>query len=229
MRYPKPVRAFTLIELLSVIAVIALLAALLGPALSSVRERAKSIKCTNNLRQWSIALAIYVDDHDDQIPRRGQGVRPLSVVDRMEDWFNALPPILGLPPYSVLSTGTASNQVDGETVFDCPSVPPQKEEIVLSYGMNLFLSPWNRLNPDRLGAISQPSSRVFLADGPLIYSSTVPSSEPYSVQPRHAGNANVSFLDGHVRRFSGEYLGCGVGDPKRADIHWQEDRYGTNR
>lgn len=60
-------RAFTLIELLTVIAIIGILAAILIPVVGSVRESARSAKCISNLRQWHQAWLVYAAENDDRV------------------------------------------------------------------------------------------------------------------------------------------------------------------
>ena len=67
MKHLKATRGFTLIEVLVVVAIIAILAALLLPALNRARAAAKRTVCLGNVRQINVAIRLYADDHGDQI------------------------------------------------------------------------------------------------------------------------------------------------------------------
>jgi len=95
-------RGFTLIELLVVIAIIAILAAMLLPALSKAKDKARQANCLSNLKQWGLAQTLYAGDNGDAIPRDGMstaGTYPGSGTDGNHAdpnaWFNALPTLVG--------------------------------------------------------------------------------------------------------------------------------------
>jgi prepilin-type N-terminal cleavage/methylation domain-containing protein/prepilin-type processing-associated H-X9-DG protein len=102
---------FTLIELLVVVAVIGLLAAILLPALARAKAKAQAARCLSNDRQWGLALHTSAADAEDTVPRDGTDSNGQYGVDTgnttgpgsprdSSAWFNVLPPLMGLPPFS---------------------------------------------------------------------------------------------------------------------------------
>ncbi len=213
-------RGFTLTELLVVIAIVAILAAMLLPALAQAREKARSTQCVDNLRQWGLAYRMYADDHNNFLPRRGQGVQPLAVIDRPDDWFNALPVYFGLPTFQAMVANRAKPAAHTQSVFICPTANNPGGTYFLPYGMNMNLSPWNLPLATKFDAVIQPNHVLAMAEAPGPYASTYPSVQPYSIVARHAGRINLLFLAGQVQSFAGSDVGCGVGDPKLADVRW---------
>lgn len=216
----RPGRAFTLIEMLVAVACVAVLIALLLPGLRSARNAARATQCRANLREWACAVSMYAQQSGGWLPRRGQGLQPVTMIDRPEDWFNALPPLLDQEPYAALAQSGRIVRPGGRGLWMCPRAEEATTINYLAYGMNMRLSTWQVAKPDRIDNVAPPALQVFLTDAPGAYCAVLPAAAPHSCVARHDASINIAFLDAHVSRFREEYVGCGVDDPRRYDVQW---------
>jgi prepilin-type N-terminal cleavage/methylation domain-containing protein/prepilin-type processing-associated H-X9-DG protein len=221
---------FTLVELLSVIAIIGALAGLLLPVVQRSRSAARRMTCASNMRQWSFAAQSYADVHSGRLPRRGQGVKPMfmpagvSQIDLPEVWFNVLPPLMEDQPLVDRWNERNEPNAGQQSVWICPEAVRPDDTVTrgfLPYGMNMALSPTSSADPDNINRVGPTQTMVFIADAAGLYSSVIPYAGAFSPVPRHDGMVNIAFLDAHVAAFDGDYVGCGVKpDPQRPDIRW---------
>lgn len=166
--------AFTLVELLVVLALIGLLAALLMPMLARVKEAGRATACLSNLRQIGLALQIYVSENDNRMP---------VMRDRLPG-TNAPPP--GTPPsVDVVLAGHLGNL----QVLRCPSDNRGIfEQTRSSYAWNSLL---NGQNADQLRVLTMdfgPSRTPVMFDKEAFH----------RARGEHRG-VNYLYADGHIR------------------------------
>ncbi len=194
-RSSRPPRAFTLIELLTVIAIIGILAAIIIPVVGSVRNKARMATSMNNLRQLGSAMQIFVNDNKQTLPVN-------SANHTTHYWYRELwriiyagQPVPAIP--TVPDTRDRYIEVFGNTVFFTPlmeDVPSPR-----AYGYNAYLSQFttagvatNPATPLQFGHVANPARTVALGDSTSInlFRSTATG--------RNDGLVFCVFVDGHV-------------------------------
>jgi prepilin-type N-terminal cleavage/methylation domain-containing protein/prepilin-type processing-associated H-X9-DG protein len=180
-------KAFTLIELLVVISVIAVLAAMLTPAVTTSAAQARATKCLQQLRQIGAAVNLYANDNSGELPAsRHQGV--------LKSWVQVIRPYAG-----------------GKILYRCPDDPNLKRD--RSYAINDLLTAGaaTGANYTRRQNIPSASQTIYLAETQANYVTSdhfhfggeegAASPESFIAQvaaERHRGSANYLFADGHA-------------------------------
>jgi prepilin-type N-terminal cleavage/methylation domain-containing protein/prepilin-type processing-associated H-X9-DG protein len=208
---------FTLIELLVVIAIIAILAAMLLPALSATKKRAQDVKCINNLRQWGLAFKMYTDQNDDMVPEEGNTTLTINNAANVFAWYNVVSRTVSQPALKNLYMMHNPPLPSSSTIYSCPSCPnpnnptspysspPDMNKAFFMYGENGRLCVNAGNAQTKLSGLRKPTDTIFMAEvDPNSPNNTGPAQSNVTGQyavGRHGNGkiGNFAMCDGSTR------------------------------
>ena len=186
-------QGFSLIELLIVIAIITILAAMLLPALAKAKQKGQQTSCVNGLRQQSLAVFMYADDSNDILP-------PVAYPDANGDemtWPVILNPYLKSPGIHLCPTDKHSKQ-NSYGLNELAFVDLMDEDSTAPNKFSAFKTPTDTVMLGDLGTEDdfitlRPDTLKMVAPGSLINDDD--DARPIA---RHAGRCDLGFVDGHA-------------------------------
>lgn len=187
--------AFSLIELLTVIAIIGILAAILIPVVGRVRANARNSTCLSNLRQIGVGCLMYANDHRGLLPVHGpSALTPAN--EKGANWQEKITPYMSLDRDTVRSR------------FSCPEARDANSVNETSYNVSWFLdkAPLSgRLQNIITNVVMVADAPVGNYDGIWAWNYSGYSQAQRLQMFRHAGNTrqNAVFTDGSARSLSG--------------------------
>ena len=203
LRYTGVKRSFTLIELLVVIALIAILAAILLPALQQARERGRSSSCLNNFGQLGKGMQMYFTDNNGWIPayqiKVGSTVYKHIMSPKVD--IGNLAPYVGAVG-DITNIGNI-NDKGFYSKFACPSARAIGGSNNSTIAYNKQFENWK---VNRLSKVKRPSRAMLFMDVEseltLTYAMSISpaTQEEYNKFFRHNKAASIAYVDGHVNQ-----------------------------